>query len=127
MIQRLYPKGIIAQHLKEAGVRDTRLLAVEGKMERWESECPARLEAVIETAVERSEAKHEHRHSAYVSSINTPRRKNDPRSKDYRKDREESRQVWLMWMVGSKVSYILIAVLITALNILMHYLLMGEP
>lgn len=120
-------KTTVAKHLDEAAVRDRRIRGLEAKVIRWEEECPVRLEAVIETAVARSEAKHQDHHNKYLSSITKPRRKDDAGGKDYRKDREESRQVWLMWMVGSKVTYVLLAVIVTALNFAVHYLLMGEP
>ena len=111
---------MLEQHLREASVRDDRLEAIEEKIAKSEVECPARVKAAIQ-------AEHEKRHSDYVASLVKPRRKGDPNGRDYRKDREESRQVWLMWMIGSKVTYILMAVIITILNIGIHYVLMGEP
>jgi len=111
---------MMEQHLREAAHRDERLEAIEEKIARSEAECPARVKAAIQ-------AEHELRHSAYVASLVKPRRKSDPDDKDYRHDREESKQVWLMWMIGSKMTYILMAVIITILNLGIHYLLMGEP
>jgi hemerythrin len=119
--------GIVNKHLKEALVRDDRIGKMEAKIARQEEHCPGVIENAINEAVKRSKSEHSETHKAYVASMATPRRKDDAKAKDYRKEREESRQVWLMWMVGSKVSYIIIAVLITALNLGIHYLLMGEP
>jgi len=113
-------RRLLEAHFEEADRRDHRILAIEEKIAKSEAECPARVKAAIH-------AEHENRHNAYVASLVKPRRKGDPDGKDYRNDRDESRQVWFMWMIGSKVSYILMAVLITVLNIGLHYLLMGEP
>jgi len=119
--------GIVNKHLKEASVRDSRIQKVEDKIARTEDNCPHVIENAISEAVRRSTTEHHETHAAYVASVAKPRRKDDKESKDYRKEREESKQVWLMWMVGSKVGYILMALIITALNFGVHYLLMGEP
>lgn len=113
-------RKLLANHFKEATTRDNRILTLEEKIAKSETECPARVKAAIE-------AEHERRHSAYVASLQKPRRKSDPNGKDYRKERNESKQVWLMWAIGSRITNIFFTALGAAIVIFINWLFTGKP
>ena len=120
-------KRVMEKHCKEAEVRDRRISELAAWQEEWERDCPRRLQR----AVEEADTAHGKRHDEYVASLTAePRRAGDPKTADHRDERrsgEQDRQVWLMWLVGSKVGYILIAVIITAINVLLNYVWFGHP
>lgn len=115
------------EHIKYADKRDERIEKLEMKFNRYERDCPHRVEEAIADAVQRSSAAHAETHAAYVASIGQKRREGDPEGEDWRKQREESRQVWFMWMVGSKVSYIITAVAVALLTLILSQVIAGHP
>lgn len=121
-------RDMLAGHFREARTRDDRLDAHDAWIEAWEKGCPARLESAIEKAVavheEYERSSHEIFHEKHLMDEHrVPQRSDDPDGTDYSGDR----RVWMMWTIGAKFTYVLLAVLITGLNVLVHWLLMGEP
>jgi len=115
-----------------------------GEVETWRSDvevgCPAKIDEAIEKgveiAVERATCKHDLKHEQFVEQLeerfSQKRRNEDPVDDDWTRRRstlssEADKQVWFMWMVGSKLGYILIAVIITAINIVLNILWFGTP
>jgi hypothetical protein len=115
-----------------------------GRMENWRADvevsCPLEIEAAIERgveeAVERSCSKHDMKHEAFVEQLeerfSQKRRSEDPLDDDWTSKRttvatEADKQIWLMWMVGSKLGYILLAVLIAVATWTVRWAITGTP
>ena len=124
---------LLEGHFIEATNRDKRIEKLEGSVQQYERDCPARLESLLEEAVARSRTVHHEDHNRYVEQLEqSKRRAGDPKDADWTPKRsnasaEAEKQVWLMWMVGSKLGYILLAVLVAAATWATHWLLTGNP
>lgn len=75
------------KHISYADKRDERIESLEMKVTRYEQDCPHRLEAIIDEAVDR--AKHEHgaTHEAHMQAHHAPRRQTDPEGENHRDER----------------------------------------
>ena len=75
------------EHIKYADKRDARIETLEVKMTDYERECPHRLEAIIQEAVERAKSEHGATHEAHMQSHHAPRRETDPAGENHRDER----------------------------------------
>jgi len=113
----------------EGNVRGERIEALERWRRRQEESCEARMLAI-------AQGEHEARHNAHMSEHHAPRREDDPAGADYRSERrssdeEAARRTFFMWTLGSKLGAafiaILVAAIVTLINIALNYLWFGHP
>ena len=113
----------------EGNVRGERIEALERWRVRQEENCEARMLAIAKD-------EHEARHNAHMSEYHAPRREDDPAGADYRSERrsgdeEAARRTFFMWTLGSKLGAafiaILVAAIVTLINIALNYLWFGHP
>jgi hypothetical protein len=108
-------------HFKEAASRDERLL----KLELAASACPA----LVATAKRDVIDEHKAFHKEYLATLTAvpvlglERRKTDAPGESY----EDARRTYLMWVVGSKVGYVALAVLVAILVMAGNYIFFGHP
>lgn len=103
---------------------------VEHSQEELLKVLPSRLEAATIAAVEASKDLHRNYHDEFVRSWTNKRRDSDAPEEDHREERdpgEQSKQVWLMWMIGTKVGYALVSVLTLLTGAGISYLIFGKP
>ena len=113
----------------EGNVRGERIDALERWRVRQEENCETRM-------LEVARNEHEQRHNAHMSEYHAPRREGDASGSDYRKERrggdaETAQRTFFMWTLGSKLGAafiaILVAAIVTLVNIGVNYLWFGHP
>lgn len=92
-------------------------------LEEWRASCPAAFAA-----------EHEERHARHMADCHAPRREDDLPGADYsdeRRDATDHERTFLMWTLGSKLGAFVIAVLlaavVTLVNVAVNYLWFGHP
>ncbi len=128
--------AVFQQHCEESQAQreelDARVATIEGWQHKTEEECYERVLRLIHE-------EHEQRHNAYIASLgeeipgaSPQRRRSDPEGADHSGERDtQARQVWLMWLIGSKVGYIiltvLVALVVTLVNLALNWVWHGAP
>lgn len=110
---------LLGAHCVEAQVRDSRI---------------DELEAAVGSCPDRWEASHKVTHAAHLAELHAkPRRENDPPDSEFLEKREtafpatESFETRVMWWIGGKVYYFIMAVLIIVITIALNYIWFGKP
>lgn len=111
---------ILKDHFSEASSRDERIR----KLEATAAACPGVLDQHKSSVLEA----HYDFHNKYVASVAGQqlvqvRRASDPPGEDH----ESDRRTYLMWVIGSKVSYIAFAALIVLVTVAINYVVYGRP
>ena len=113
-------KRVLSAHFTEAKARDQRIADLEAAS----SSCPVILEQHKRDIIDA----HRDFHSKYVDSLVVPligvaRRKGDPEDANW----ESDRRTYLMWIIGSKIGYVALAVLVALIVMVGNYLVLGRP
>ena len=115
------------QRLDDVDERHISLCLRVSELETVSIGCSERVKAFVA-------AEHDVRHTEHMASFHGPeRRASDPPDAEFTDrrtlaaDTEDARHAWAMWWLGSKIGYVLIAVLVTVINIALNLLWFGRP
>ena len=111
----------LQEHFTEARERDARL----AKLETAAAACPA----LIAEGRRETDAEHKAFHKEYLATLvlpslmAAPKRRDDPEGENF----EGDRRTYLMWVIGSKIGYVALAVLVALIVMVGNYLVLGRP
>ena len=114
-------KRVLSAHFTEARERDARL----AKLETAAAACPA----LISEGRRDTDAEHKAFHKEYLATLvlpslmAAPKRRDDPEGENF----EGDRSTYLMWVIGSKIGYVALAVLVALIVMVGNYLFLGRP
>ena len=117
-------------HQAEANVRDAEIAEIQEWRARAVATCQERVAAIVKPLCEELHSSVHQRH-LNDSHGGSERRSTDPLDAEFTERRaletEDGRHAWAMWWLGSKIGYVLLAVIITVINIALNLLWYGKP
>ena len=115
------------KRLDDVDQRHITLCLRVSELEQTSIGCSERVKAFVA-------AEHDTRHTEHMASFHGPeRRVDDPPGSEFAEhrvgmvDSEDARHAWAMWWLGGKFGYVVIAVLITTINVAINLLWFGKP